>query len=429
MYTCKKGFILIKTIILFIATIILSSCGGSSNSGACSVLEQNRYVYNYMQDNYLWYSQMPQVDYTKYLSPYDIFVALKVPQDRWSFIVDKKVFDDYFSGKGYIGFGFKFSKIGSGYYLQMVFANSPAKRANLQRGDQILAINGKNINSLSKNDVIDLLGDREIGLSRTFKIKKRDGSIVDINLSKAQIDVPSVIKSKIIDSNGHKIGYLLFDKFIETSFSELDSAFSNFKAQGIDSLVIDLRYNGGGLVSVAEYIASLIRSENSGDLLFKLQFNNKHRDRDRDYYFNQQTNSLDGINKVYFLTTNSTCSASEAVINGLKPYIDVKIIGSTTCGKPVGMVGGEFCEKYIVPIEFEILNSQNQGRYFSGITPTCQINDDITHSLGDMSESMLKEAINQIDGNSCSSSNKMVRKAVSENKNYIRSIDSVMNAY
>ena len=422
-----------KIVILFFSLLFINSCEkvtsrDNSYSGSCKVVEQNRYVYNFMQENYLWYQDIPELDYTAYNSPYALFLKLKVPQDKWSFIIDKKTFDDYFSGKGYVGYGFKFAKLNGRYYLQMILKDSPAYKSNLQRGDEIVKIDGKEITSADMSEVINLLGPREVGVSREFTIRKKDGSIVNVTLTKESVAVNSVLEKRIINEGEHTVGYLLFDKFIETSTKELEDTFKYFKENGIDSLVIDMRYNGGGLVSVAKDLASLIRAENSSDLLFTLQFNDKNRDRDLEYYFESSSSSLSGIDRVYFLTTEATCSASEAVINGLKPYVDVKVIGSTTCGKPVGMVGGEFCDKYIVPIEFEILNSQKEGRYFDGINPNCYVKDDLNHNLGDENEAMLKEAIAQINGYSCSSNNRKARE-IEKQTDSVNMLNSLINSY
>ena len=419
---------MIKSIVLVIIIFILSACGGGSKS-SCSVDEQNRYVYNYMRENYLWYNEMKDVDYSNYGSVYDLFADLKVPQDHWSFIVDKQAFDDYFSGKGYIGFGFKFSYINGKYYLQLVFDNSPAKDAGLKRGDEIVSVNGKTLANLSKDEVVNLFGDKKVGVERNF-VFKRASTNTSITLKKREISVKSVMQKTILDVGNKRVGYILFDKFIETSFNELNSAFSYFKNEGIDTLIIDLRYNGGGLVSVAQRFASLIKAEEDSSLLFKLQFNDKNRDKDMSYRFKTNNDSLSGIDKVYFLTTSSSCSASEALINGLKPYMNVKIIGSKTCGKPVGMVGGEFCGKYIVPIEFKILNSRGEGGYFNGINPTCQVTDDLTHNLGDRDEAMLNEAIYYINNGSCSGTNgRMYRKVSSDSRDDSDGVNSIINAF
>jgi len=269
-----------------------------------------------------------------------------------------------------------------------------------------------------------------VGLQRRIELKKQDGSNVTLQMKKENIEVPSVLQKKIIEQNGKRVGYLLFDRFIEPSTDELYDAFGYFKNKGVNELVVDLRYNGGGLVSVAGALGSLIRAEDDEKLFFTLQFNEKSRNKDMTYHLRAVDNSLSGINKVYFLTTKSTCSASEAVINGLKPYVDVVIIGSKTCGKPVGMIGGEFCGKYIVPIEFKIVNSNGDGDYFGGLETTCQVTDDLTHDLGSSNESMLKTALYYIDSGSCgSSSGRVYRKSFGINRNVSVGVDSIINAY
>ena len=422
---------MIRFMVLFFILLALSWCGSSSSSKkmACSIEEQNRFVYNYMKDNYLWYDQIADVDYTQYKSTQELLNDLKISKDHWSFIIDKQKFDDYFAGKGYVGFGFVFTQKGDKYYLQMVLDNSPAKEANLNRGDEIVSIDGKKLAGLDKQEVLNLLGQNKEGVTRDFVIK-RGGSSYSATITKRHIDTKSVMKREIFDVGSNKVGYILFDSFIETSNQELKDAFDYFKKRGVNTLVVDLRYNGGGLVSVAQEFASLIKPEEDSSLLFSLKFNDKHREKDQDYYFNSDSSSVAGIQKVYFLTTQDTCSASEALINGLKPYMGVTVIGSKTCGKPVGMVGGEFCNKLLVPIEFKIVNSKGEGDYYlnTGIVPNCQVEDDLSHNLGDSNEAMLKQAISYISGVGCSSSsNRLYRKV--DTKMKARGFESIINLY
>ena len=425
---------IVKSVLLLIVVFILNSCGGTSAPENCSIQEQNRYVNSFMKSRYLWYEDIPDLDYTKYSSPEALLEDLKVEKDHWSFIVDKEAMDKYYSGAGYIGYGFKFVLDSNKVLIEYVYDNSPAQKAGMQRGDEILKVNGKSVANLSAAEISKLFGDKEVGVESKIELKKVNGNIKSINMKKEEISSSSVRKVKIIDNGGLKIGYLLFDRFIEPSNSELDKAFKQFKNAGVDSLVIDLRYNGGGLVSTAKHLASLIRAEESSKVFAKLKFNNLHSSENQSYYFSKQSNSLKGVNSVYFLTTKSTCSASEAVINGLKPYVaDVKIIGSSTCGKPVGMVGGSFCDKYIIPIEFKIVNSRDEGEYYlnKGISPTCNISDDLTHDLGDSNEALLKEAIYYINNGSCSSaSSRMYRKVTGKSsRDNLEGVDSIINAF
>ena len=426
---------MIKSVVLLLIIFILNSCGGGSGPENCSIEEQNRYVNSFMQNRYLWYDKLPDLDYTKYSSPEELLADLKYKKDHWSFIIDKDILDKYYSGAGYIGYGFKFVIDNNRALIEHVYDNSPAQKAGMQRGDEILEVNGIELSGKSAEDISKLFGEKKIGVSSTMKLKKVNGDTKEISMKKADITSPSVQKAKIIDNGGLKLGYLLFDRFIEPSNSELDKAFKKFKDNNIDTLIIDLRYNGGGLLDTAKHMASLIRKEESGKLFSKLKFNDMHSSENQSYYFRRESNSLSGINSVYFLTTKSTCSASEAVINGLKPYIsNIKIIGSSTCGKPVGMVGGAFCNKYIMPIEFKIVNSNGAGEYYldSGISPTCKVKDDLMHDLGDTNEAMLNKAIYYINNGSCNSTNeRRYRKNVSSNdeKNNLQGVDSIINAF
>jgi C-terminal peptidase prc len=371
------------------------------DSSNCSLSKEREYVYNYMQQNYLWYQEMPEVDYQSYSSAEALLEDLKVSKDHWSFIIDKKVLDDYFSGEGYIGFGFKLQFDSSNkLIITMVYPNSPASKAGLKRGVEILAINGKDVDAIK--DINSAFGPKEVGVEATLDIVK-DGQNQSITLKKEKVETPSVISTKVLNINGEKVGYLLFDSFIEPSTSELKKAFEDFANANIDSLIVDLRYNGGGLVSVANDLVSLIKGLNSsGNKSMTLEFNDKNSNRNSSYYIKKYRNSFDLVS-VYFLTTKNTCSSSEAVINALKPYeVDVKLIGSKTCGKPVGMVGGEFCNKYLVPIEFQIVNRDGDGDYFGGMSVDCRASDDIYHDFGDTNEAMLKEAAYLIEHGSCS---------------------------
>jgi len=427
---------MIKWLLLPILLLFINSCEkvtkyGNLNVKNCSIAEQNRYVYNFMEDRYFWYDQMPEVDFKSYSSPEALLKDLKYSLDKWSFIINKKALDDYYSGKGYIGHGFKMVTVNGKVTIEYVYKNSPADEKGMQRGDEILEINGKDVSGKSLAEISALLGAYKEGIENSLKLKKPNGDTYTITMQKKLIDIPSVLEYKVLNSNNKKVGYLLFDKFIETSKKELNDAFAYFKEQNIEELVIDLRYNGGGLVSMANHLSSLINENFSGDVFAKLIFNDKHRERDSTYIFSNPSNAL-ALNDVYFLTTNNSASASEAVINGLKPYINVNIIGTKTHGKPVGMVGGEFCDKYIIPIEFEIVNSNNEGRYFNGINPTCNVADDFTHQLGDSNEKLLNEALYYITNGSCKDnqdSKMVISRKIDNSKNELQGLHSIIGAF
>jgi len=423
-----------KRFIYLVMTIFyLTGCGGSSvdKPKNCSIKEQNRYVYEYMQKNYLWYKDLPEVDYENYSSPESLLRALRYYLDKWSFIIDKETLDSYYSGEGYIGYGFKMQFIDEKLYIMLVYPNSPADNANLARGVQILKINGKDVDDVDDiHDINTAFGEDKVGVETTLEVKINE-QIKNVTMQKAKVTAPSVLKKVVLDVDNKKIGYLLFDKFIEPSTNELKEAFGYFKAQNIDDLIVDLRYNGGGLVSVANDLVSLIIGQGSADeISFGLHFNDKKSSYNRYYYINSFNNSFD-LQNVYFITTKNSCSASEAVINALSPYgVNVAIIGNKTCGKPVGMVGDDFCGKYIIPIEFSIANSNNKADYFGGMNVDCSVNDDIYHDFGNTNEAMLKEVIYYIQNGSCSSSANL-RLSIKSNKKRVKltGFKAITNAF
>jgi len=394
-----------KWTMIVLSLFFIISCGGSSSSSdSCSVSEQNSFVYDYMQDNYLWYKELPSLDYQNYSSPEALLEDLKNEKDKWSFIVDKETLDDYFSGEGYIGYGIKLTyNESSELYISLVYPDSPASKAGFKRGTQIVKINSVDVDEIT--DLNSALGEDKIGVETTFDVIV-DSEYKSVTLAKEQIVAPSVLKSDVLDIAGYKVGYLLFDKFIEPSTDELKGAFEYFANENIDKLIVDLRYNGGGLVNVANDLVSLIDGlGNSSEISLSLEFNDKNSYKNSNYYIKEYDESF-SLDEVYFITTNSTCSASESVINALKPYgVDVKLIGESTCGKPVGMVGGEFCDKfcdkYIMPIEFSIVNSDGEGDYFGGMAVDCSASDDIYHDFSDLEENMLKATAYYIENGEC----------------------------
>jgi len=409
----------------------MASCGSSSRNynelNSCSVEEQNKFVYDYMQNNYLWYKELPSLDYKSYASSELLLEALKNEKDKWSFIIDKDILEAYFEGDGYVGYGFKLIfDINNDLYITLVYPNSPADDANLTRGMKIVKINGVDVKDIQ--DFNSAFGEDKVGVETTLDIEFND-TLKRVTLKKELVDAPSVLKTEVLDVDNMKVGYLLFDKFIEPSSDELKESFVKFKDADIDKLIIDLRYNGGGLVDVANTLLSLILQE-SNKVSFSLEFNDKNSYKNDNYYLKEFSDSL-GLDEVYFITTESTCSASEAVINGLKPYgVDVKLVGSTTCGKPVGMVGSEFCDKYLMPIEFKIVNADKEGDYFDGIGVDCSANDDIYHDFADSNESMLKEVIYLMQNSTCSSNSKKIKLLNKEVKSLdLKGFKSITGAF
>jgi C-terminal processing protease CtpA/Prc len=370
----------------------------------CSVEGQNQFVYDVMTETYLWYDKVPEVDYTAYGSPEELLEDIKYEElDKWSYITPTEEYYTYMEDGQYVGTGFSFEYDDSGdLRVKRVYRNSPADLAGMRRSDKILEINGKTVAEIEDEDLLDtVFGEREPGIAVRMKIEDADGVIRELEMTKTQVTKNPVSYYDILAQNGLKIGYLVFDGFIETAREDLDSAFAYFKAEGIDELILDLRYNGGGRVSVAEHLASLIAGDRvKGEVFESFIYNDEYSNWNDAIYFNGAENALN-LDRLICITTEASCSASEAVINDLKPFITVVSIGDTTCGKPVGMTGWDYCDIHLAPIEFTGVNADGEGDYFEGISPACYADDDLTRQFGDPDESLLEAALHYITNDSC----------------------------
>ena len=407
------------TLLPLAASLLLTACGGHSDSSVklqadCSQQGQNKILYGIMKDAYLWYRQVPDLDPTPYESMTTLLNDLRYKKyDKWSYITAQSSYDNYFNSGAYIGFGFSLGFVDSRAYLRLVFKDSPAYKAGLRRGMEILQINGKSIQQIDNARLWgSIYGKREVGIAGRFKIKS-NGQTSEVAIQKAEVLSRSILYANIWDVDGERVGYFVFNKFIEPSKEELREQFKAFKAAGVTQLILDLRYNGGGRVHVAQYLASLIAGEQHvGKVLASLKYNDRYTEWNEPYKLRREDHAL-GLSTLYVITTKESCSASELLVNGLKPFLEVKTIGETTCGKPVGMRGYSFCDKHLAPIQFEVLNAEEEGDYYEGLSVDCTVPDDLTHSFGDSDEAMLRETLYMLQNGRCSpvaSHKKIIRK-------------------
>ncbi|MFM9993181.1 MAG: S41 family peptidase, partial [Burkholderiaceae bacterium] len=215
---------------------------------------------------------------------------------------------------------------------------------------------------------------------------------------------------EVLNVGSQKIGYLLFNSHVPSAETYLIQAMTYFKQQDISDLVVDLRYNGGGYLAIANALAYSVagRTQAQGKVFEWIQFSDKRSSENYALNFsnrglnNQAYPSL-GVSKIYVLVTGGTCSASESFINGLRGIdVQVELIGGTTCGKPYGFYPQENCGITYAAMEMETVNAKLEGGFSDGMTPKCTVLDDLSRPLGDVSEGMLSVAIKRIQGQSCS---------------------------
>lgn len=420
------------------------ACEDMDDARVASDIEVNDFIWKGLNLYYYWQTDSPdladnrfefQNEYEAFLRPYspeELFEHLLVERttDRFSVIFsDYTVLENALQGStknNGVDYGLSYipgSETDIFGWVRYIIPNSDASNKPIQRGDIFYAVNGipltiDNYRSLLAPD------------NYTLNLADFDGTNISsngetVNLTKTNLTENPVLTSEVYEIGEHKIGYLVYNGFFASFESQLNNVFANFQSAGVTDLVLDLRYNSGGSVATATRLASMITGQFNNEIFGKQEWNQKVMDffneNNPEQLINRFTNTLGNgnsiqslqLNRVFILTTQSSASASELVINGLKPYIDVVQIGTVTSGKNVGSItlydsptfnsqNRNSSHKYAMqPITFKIVNRDNFGDYQDGLTPNITLPENLTNLgvLGDTSEPLLSAAIAQITGN------------------------------
>lgn len=390
----QKSVFIAAVILVF--TLFFVSCDKEDDNPN---LKANEYLLAFMDYWYLWYNQMPSVKAENYQSPVELLEALRYqPLDKWSYITTKQQLQAYYEEGTYVGFGFgsAFDQNNS-LWITFVFNNSPLVEFGIDRGWRILSINGT---TPTPQNVNELMGPASVGVERTFTFGGPNGEQLTRPVAKGLIAMNSVLMDSVYTFGSQKIGYFVFKSFIGPSVSELNDVFSRFQLEGVNELIVDLRYNTGGSLGVSTHLAGLIGGVIANSQVFTtLVHNEKRLDKNTSYYIESKSNSI-YFNRVVFITTGSSASASEVLINGLKPHMGVTLVGSKTYGKPVGMYAVDYDEFdwAFVPICFKVVNALNEGDFYSGIPVNFPYADGVAYPFGDLNEYSLYGAIGYLTG-------------------------------
>lgn len=388
----------------------------------------NKWINDVMKEVYLWLAEM-RTPIATTSDPEDYFESLlNRPTDRFSVIYpDYQQLINSLNGinleAGYEFTLYRESASNNNVIAEITYIkkNSPAASAGMIRGDRITRINGTQMTLENFRTVLGLI-DKPHTLN-TLRFNESNGSFMalpEISLTPVELPENPNFLDSVYTVNGEKIGYVVYHFFApgpgnnSTAYDqEMDGIFADFKTKGIQHLVLDFRYNGGGFVSSAVNLASLIApSVKSTDIFSKTKYNSFLMQFDNlknvQTPFREKAQNLGRIlkgNRVYVLTSTRTASASELIINGLKPYMDVFIIGDKTTGKNVGSVPFEDDEnpanKYgMLPIVSRSFNSLDQSEYTNGFLPNIEAKEssERLRPLGDVNELLLRKAIEQITG-------------------------------
>jgi C-terminal processing protease CtpA/Prc len=427
--------------------VVLTACKKDDEANILLNNEINEFIWQGMRTYYLWQEEVPDLDddrfdsfdelhefLNRFTNPEDLFDHFKHPADRFS-----RIYDDYEvlekAKQGIstsFGYEFKIVRIGETAdvfgYVAYIIPNSPAANSNLKRGDVFHSVNGV---TLTDSNFIELLLETENQiLSLGDFISITDG-VEDngetISLSAVELTENPVFLTKTFDIGDKKVGYLVYNQFVSSFHSELNASIGQLVSEGVSEMVLDLRYNPGGSVTTSRILGSMLYADATSSSIFGSYFyNSRLEEFNTDITFFESVPIFDAENneigeeamnrleldRLFILTGSGTASASELLISGLLPYIDITLIGSTTVGKNVGSItlydspetgylrkeGINLNHRYAMQlIIIQLANSLGFSDYVNGFNPNIEI-DELDYigdlkPLGDVSEPLLAEAL------------------------------------
>lgn len=410
---------------------------------------EKMWLRSWSEDVYLWYRELSDVDVNLYDTPLEYFATRKtdaitpsgIAKDQFHFSVNTQENNERVSSGSSVSYGMTFKLLSTSPPRQAVVIyvepDSPAADAGITRGAEIISVDGVDLANGNDTTTLNngLFPDAE-DASHSFGILDLDSTASrTVTLNAEVIEENPVLNTKVITNDtGENTGYLTFNTFgTFTAEEALVDAFSYLSDEGVSDLVIDLRYNGGGFLAISSQLAYMIAGPtNTADrIYYQTQYNDKYSTTNpttglviQPYPFidtglnftvsaEEELPTLN-LDRVFVITTDSTCSASEAVMNGLDGIgVEVIQIGGKTCGKPYGFVGTDNCGTTYFTIMFQGVNAEGFGDYADGfyaenanvigstILPGCEVEDDYSHLLGDEEENMLSAALQYKDTGTC----------------------------
>ena len=404
---------------------------------ACGEEGKKEFVSLVAQSWYLWYEELAPIspdDYPTAQAYLNAITAPLAPDGRdpgFSYITTQAADNAQGSTGAYVGYGFSYAFDSLDRFMfSDVLQGGPAGDAEFRRGDEVLAIDVGNgfetIAQLSQRQATtaEVFGASEAGVERSFRVRQEQ-SVIEVTLTKRELVTPPLATEPLLleRAGNSPVGYLNLRSFISTANDALADATQVFRDAGVTDLVIDLRYNGGGLVSVADTMLDLLGGlAATGQDSWRITHNDMHSEEDFGAVFAALETSMQPM-RIAFITTGGTASASELVINSLAPHIEVVIVGEDTLGKAVGQYAFDqsqvpewaSCDTRLRLIAFQIVNGEGDGGYYNGLVSSggftfCPAKDDLTRNFGDPEESSLNAALGWLNNGICSANTATINK-------------------
>ena len=415
-------------ILLAMASLTFTACSsdgsgpaGPTSPAACSIDGQKTYVLDALYYWYLWNDLLPaNIDIADYGSPEELATQVTrtygpqrpdgSPLDRFSSVGSLQADQQFFGEGKFEGFGFSWRVENNEMRFTRVFVDSPANIVGgFSRGQTVLSIDGRTIAEIRANEGISAA---LAGATAQFEIRNLDLSTYTVTLTEDIVTINPIPQWRLIDMgpDAPPVGYMEFATFISTAHdgldgNDFDDVFAEFIAAGVEDVIVDLRYNGGGLVSTANLLANHLGGfANDGQIFSNTEFNADRAAAENSIdYFANRANAIDINRLVVVASSDRTASASELVINGLDPFVNggVYIVGENTFGKPVGQVGLEFCDKILRPTSFKKSNAAGYGDYFDGLPVDCPATDDLSVATGADNDPNIIAALSFVNGAGC----------------------------
>ncbi|MEM9759380.1 MAG: S41 family peptidase [Pseudomonadota bacterium] len=422
-----------------IAMIVLLPCacgGGGGGGGAgpslavptaptadiCGVDAQKDFVLDVAQDWYLWYDELASVDPADFSTAQEYLSALTAPlaedfRDPGFSFLTTVAEDNASLGTGaFVGFGFRFGIDAEGRYLiSDAYEDGTAFAAGFVRGAEIRAVDrGDGFVTMREYEeqgvtLEDIFGPSEEGVRRGFRLGI-DDEILEVDIEKTELPVaPLALAPRRLERPGlSPVGYVHLRGFTATATSALVDVFADLARDDITDFIIDLRYNGGGLVSVAEDFLDLLGgSIADGEIAYRVRHNEKRSSEDNIVRFSPQSSSVAPL-RIAFLTSAATASASETLINSIAPQVEVVLIGSDTLGKAVGQYGFDQrgCDTRMRLVAFEIVDGDGFGGFFTGLADTgrftlCEVEDSFRGAFGTSDDPLTAGALGWLNDGVC----------------------------
>ncbi len=436
---------------------MLSACGGGGSSGGsmtggsptptpvpsatptptpttsatCSLRARQDWALAQLREWYLFPETLPNsLDPTPYATVDAYIDALTATaraqrKDRYfTYLTSIAEENAYYNSGATAGFGTRFALDSTGRRLFVIesFEGASALDAGIDRGTEILQIGTSTGNLRTVSAIVDsegvaglnnALGPDTPGTARAFQFRTIDGTTRTATVTKtdfALLPVSTRYGAKVLTDGTKKVGYINLRTFISSAETPLRNAFADFRAQGITEFIIDFRYNGGGLISVADLMGDLLgRDKSTSQVYSYTTFRPEKSSENETRYFQAQPQSV-APTKIAFIGTGRTASASELVINAFVPYLgnNMALVGTNTYGKPVGQIALDraACDDRLRVVALAVQNSARSAAYFDGLAATvpnsCQAGDDISYPLGDNREQSVARALDFLAGRSCS---------------------------